>query len=380
MADVWAIDVSRWQNTIDWHTVKTTGVGGAWIKVAGADGGLYKDSQCDNNLRGAAAAGVAFGTYYFVEPFWGRAVEQARHAVECGHGQGDLWPTIDIEINPHGLSGRDLDIFTNEFNTEVERLTGRKSIVYCGAYTGVGHTDSFNPDDPLWVANYPTQEPGTEPPPGYDPKVPYAWQDEGWSAWQFNSTTYVPGIYGNTVDQNTVDAAFWAQMLGEEQPEEEEEMPTRGLVRTKPGSAWAKEHIGWNDGEVYLATMEGSGMVRWLASWSAVEQEAFWLGIAPSDSLLVDDIFLNERYFYEEEGEGATAASANASAVGFSLALVALVIVLLEWAIWAEKVVLTQTQVAGIVGALVTVALLTAAFMRVKVRRLRKRLHRGNGH
>src|SRR3954462_14301710 len=102
MGDVHAIDVSRWQNVINWAEVKASGVQGSWNKVGGADGGLYKDSQADNNLNGCEAVGLPYGTYYFVEPQIGQGSSQARHAIDCGHGRGHLWPVIDIEVNPHG--------------------------------------------------------------------------------------------------------------------------------------------------------------------------------------------------------------------------------------------------------------------------------------
>lgn len=220
-----AIDVSRHQNRIDWHAVKASGVQAAWIKVGGADGGLYKDSRADENLAGAEAAGVPFGTYYFFVPEVGAARRQARHAVECGYGRGKLWPSPDIEINPHGLSHRQLDQFAADVCDETMRLVHRESLIYTNAYVGLGNTDAAPAHCPLWIANYGSNRPGTTP-PSFSPRLPARWSE--WAVWQFNSRTNVPGIVGNTVDQNVVTDAFWRRMhplapvavLGGEQEED----------------------------------------------------------------------------------------------------------------------------------------------------------------
>lgn len=210
---VWAIDVSRWQGRIDWHAVKRSGIRGAWVKVGGADGGMYRDSRAGENLTGAEAAGVTFGTYYFCSTD-GDPARQAQHAVGCGHGRGQLWPAADLETNPGRLDQAGLDRWLSAFCGEVMRLTARESIWYGGAGTGVGYTDFAPRGCGLWIANYGRNTPGTEPPSTFRPRIPPAW--ERWDIWQFNSTTRVPGITENTCDQNVVTDQFWAQMTGDQ--------------------------------------------------------------------------------------------------------------------------------------------------------------------
>jgi lysozyme len=371
MADVWTIDVSRWQGWIDWPAVVGAGVQGAWIKCGGADGGWYADSRWLENERNAIAAGMLYGAYYFASPSVGSAQGQAGHAVGLGLGRGEMGSVLDVEHNAHGLSPAQLDEWSEAFCDEVERLGGRRpAIVYSGTYFGVGFSASHPIGNrPFWVANYGSNTPSTTP-PNFNPPVPAAWADTGWSAWQFNSTTRIPGITENTVDQNTVREAFWAELLGgAPPPEEEEEMPTRGLIRTKPGSQWAHDAIGWNQGEVYFSLIEGSGVARWLPSWDMVLQEAFWLGIDPAASLLVDDIFLEGRYYYEPEPPADAPAAATASTAGmagagaFAVVLVALLWVGLELGLNADWYTLTQWQIAAVVGVVVILAAMVAAFV-----------------
>jgi GH25 family lysozyme M1 (1,4-beta-N-acetylmuramidase) len=239
-----AIDVSRWQGAINWPAVRDDGVYGAWIKVGGADEGYYRDSKATANLNGAASADVPFGTYYFCAPSRGDAIMQARHAVQCGHGRGALWPAADVESNPYKLTLHEMDRWVTDFCHEVQRLTGRESLVYTYSGAGlVGYTNAAPSHCRLWVANYGTNTPSPRP-PTFNPGLPPAWRE--WSVWQFNSTTLVPGIVGN-VDQNVVTDAFWAEMTGGTTPDpvEEDDMPVEThILITRPGSQWFTEHGG----------------------------------------------------------------------------------------------------------------------------------------
>jgi len=60
------IDVSHWQGTIDWNKVKEAGIQFAIIKAGGSDDGFYTDSKWEANYKGAKAAGIPIGAYYFV--------------------------------------------------------------------------------------------------------------------------------------------------------------------------------------------------------------------------------------------------------------------------------------------------------------------------
>ena len=60
------IDVSHWQGNIDWNKVKKAGIEFAIIKAGGSDTGFYTDSKWEANYKGAKAAGIPIGAYYFV--------------------------------------------------------------------------------------------------------------------------------------------------------------------------------------------------------------------------------------------------------------------------------------------------------------------------
>lgn len=60
------IDVSHWQNRIDWNKVRHDGINFAIIKAGGSDDGFYKDSFFDINYANAKRVGMNVGAYYIV--------------------------------------------------------------------------------------------------------------------------------------------------------------------------------------------------------------------------------------------------------------------------------------------------------------------------
>ncbi|MDC7301290.1 fibronectin type III domain-containing protein [Agathobacter ruminis] len=65
---VYGVDVSHWQDRINWTKAKAAGVQFAIIKVGGRsvyDGSLYYDSEYYHNIEGAHEAGVKIGIYFF---------------------------------------------------------------------------------------------------------------------------------------------------------------------------------------------------------------------------------------------------------------------------------------------------------------------------
>ena len=59
------IDVSHWQNVIDFEKVKASGIEFVIIKAGGSDKGFYQDSRFKENYAKAVAAGLYVGAYYF---------------------------------------------------------------------------------------------------------------------------------------------------------------------------------------------------------------------------------------------------------------------------------------------------------------------------
>lgn len=94
------IDVSTWNKQIDWSAVKASGIDFAFIKVGGrgwgSAGTLYHDSRALENLKGAKAAGIKIGVYFFSQAITEKeAAEEAQYTINYLHTYGI---SIDLPI------------------------------------------------------------------------------------------------------------------------------------------------------------------------------------------------------------------------------------------------------------------------------------------
>lgn len=198
-------DVASWQHPngapIDWNQVRAAGHDFAFVK---ADEGpvangrsYYTNPYFTQDWNGAAAAGLYRGAYHFARPKLplSTAIDDARHFVSVTgtmQGSGDLPPVLDIEVTG-GLSPANVAQWSRLWLQEVERLTGRVSIIYTGYYfwrDSVGAPTDFG-RYPLWLATWTDAAAPT--------LIPASWST--WTFWQWTATGSSPGI-PHTVDLN----------------------------------------------------------------------------------------------------------------------------------------------------------------------------------
>ncbi len=167
------IDVSRYQGKIDWNKVASDGISFAFLKAS--QGVSYRDPQFLANVQGARAAGLAIGAYHFLDAESpAEAIKEAQNlygAITAAGGPDKflLPPVLDHESNPGKLGKAELTAVAKAFLLEIERLTGRKPILY----TGNSFAGNFSAElavYPLWVARYSTAAPADA---------------AGWSRWTF---------------------------------------------------------------------------------------------------------------------------------------------------------------------------------------------------
>lgn len=182
------IDVSYWQDGIDWSAVASSDVEFAFIRVS--DGATFSDPRFRENWRGAREVGLIRGVYQFFRPAQDPR-EQAELLLEALAAdplqEGDLPPVLDIE-SVGGVSNTTLRARMQTWLDIVEEGTGRRPLIYTAAFmqgpVGTGFSDY-----PLWAANYTSQ----------CPLVPTGWTD--WDFWQYTDSGDIPGISG-PVDRN----------------------------------------------------------------------------------------------------------------------------------------------------------------------------------
>lgn len=90
------IDVSTWQRGIDWQRVKNAGIKAVIIR---AGFGTTKDNQFENHYKGAKAAGLAVGAYWYSYAYSAEQAEQeARACLEVISGKSFELPVYyDME-------------------------------------------------------------------------------------------------------------------------------------------------------------------------------------------------------------------------------------------------------------------------------------------
>ncbi len=185
------VDVSLWQGEIDWQAVAADGVEGAMLRAGcrgyGSETGvLVEDERFRENLRGAKAAGLQVGAYFFSQAVTEEeAREEARFALSLLDGaELELplafdWETVGSETaRTAHVTGEELTAFAAAFCDEVADA-GYQPMVYFNQDTAYRMYDLAAVDDVLfWLAEY-----DAYPSFAYD-----------FTLWQYTSTGTVAGI------------------------------------------------------------------------------------------------------------------------------------------------------------------------------------------
>jgi len=183
------IDVSKYQERINWEAVKGMEVDGIQIGftfIKATEGLGNMDAYFKRNWEKAGEAGLPRGAYhFFIAPKSG--ADQAENFIRRVElKKGDLPPVLDVE-QTYGVSGDRLRTEVRAFLDRLETHYGVKPIIY----TNVDFYNRYLKDDfddyPLWVAHYLRKA---------RPRI-----SRTWAFWQFSETGYVNGIRGQ-VDFN----------------------------------------------------------------------------------------------------------------------------------------------------------------------------------
>jgi lysozyme len=183
------IDVSRYQQVINWDTVKAMNVeavniGFAFIKATEGTGST--DSYFKRNWRKAKEAGITRGAYHFFIASKD-GTQQARHFISnVKLTAGDLPPVLDVEQR-NGVSKELLQQRVKAFLYAAELAYGVKPIIYTNADFYKQYLKGEFDEYPLWVAHY------------LRPLAPRI--ERHWHFWQHSESGRVNGIAGK-VDFN----------------------------------------------------------------------------------------------------------------------------------------------------------------------------------
>ena len=154
------IDVSEWQGEIDWERVSNSGISIAYIRAS--EGSGYVDPDAIRNYNGAKEAGIKVGFYHYLTATTvSEAIEQANFFVSVIQNLNvDCRLAMDFE-NFQGLDTYEINQISQAFLEEVERVSGKKTIIYSDAYNAAyTFSEELASEYPIWVADYYVSEPG----------------------------------------------------------------------------------------------------------------------------------------------------------------------------------------------------------------------------
>lgn len=183
------IDVSEFQNTIDWSQVQKAGVEFAYIRAT--EGTTIQDADFVQNWQGAEKAGVLVGPYHYfttsspVQSQIDNFVSELKKV-----DAGNLPPVLDVEdaIQFTNYTVPQRIAMIQQWLDGVQQQTGLQPMLYMSSNfssTVLGNTAQFDKYK-LWVADYTTAA---------QPVVPQPWTT--WNFWQHADNGQVPGITGD---------------------------------------------------------------------------------------------------------------------------------------------------------------------------------------
>ncbi len=178
--EIIGIDVSKYQGTIDFNSVKAAGV--RYIFIRATEGITYQDPDFTSNFSSARTAGLVASAYHFYETNDAPDAQLENFKNLVSLQAGDLPPVIDIE-KLHNQDQANLVENLTTFLNGLESHYKVKPIIYSGRNFSNEYLTKFG-DYPLWLAEYGVDE----------PSLPSGWSN--WTFWQWSQSSEVNGIKG----------------------------------------------------------------------------------------------------------------------------------------------------------------------------------------
>lgn len=238
------IDVSEWQGDIDWQEVKTAGIQVVYIRSS--EGSGYIDADAIRNYNGAKANGIKVGFYHYLTARnQSEAIEQAEFFVSVIK-ELEIDCRLAMDFESFGdLGTYEINLISQTFLEEVERLSGKEVIIYSDAYNAAYTFSSRLAEKyPIWVADYYVQEPGNG-----------RWQI--WDGFQYTDEGRIAGI-SDYVDRDYFTSGV---LLADNTPipkeATKEPKETTKTITIKWGDTLSQIAMEYNTSYEYLAKING---------------------------------------------------------------------------------------------------------------------------
>lgn len=196
------IDVSKYQQVINWDAVKKMDVGGVKICFAfikASEGETDEDCNFKRNWKKTKEQNIARGAYHYFYPTKDPAIQAYNYLDLVKLQKGDLPPVLDVEEH----NGVTVDVLRKRIKNwldKVEFSTGVKPIIYSNVDFYEKYLAGYFDEYPFWAAHY--LQPGK-------PRI-----SRSWHFWQHNESGRVNGILSR-VDFNVFngDSATFSGLL-----------------------------------------------------------------------------------------------------------------------------------------------------------------------
>ena len=190
--EIKGIDVSAWQENINWDTVADYGMGFAILRITEA--GNVIDSCFEKNYSGCQKHNIPTGAYKYSYAMTVAEIQsEARKVVEVLNGRKLQYPVwLDLEWNNQRSLGAEQIHKLAEAFEKIITAAGYKFGIYCNVdwYLNVicSHLKKYD----FWIARYPASDNGT---------LQERLRPDFGVGWQYSSKAKIPGI-SVTVDRN----------------------------------------------------------------------------------------------------------------------------------------------------------------------------------
>lgn len=200
------IDVSHFQEEIDWKQVADSGIDFAMVRLGcrkSVSGQMVKDDRAEYNLREAAANGIYVGAYFFSTAVSKEeAIEEARWVCELLDGYTVAYPVVyncegfeEEYSRQHDMTVAERSEVAEAFLDEIE-AAGYTGMFYASAgelqNNRLWDTDQLEKRYLIWVAQYL---------PDVYPETANPEYGGSYRMWQYTDQGTVPGIH-TVVDLN----------------------------------------------------------------------------------------------------------------------------------------------------------------------------------
>ena len=203
--EILGVDVTEIDGYIDWAAVKSAGYKFAF--TAATEGVDFVDSLFNQNWAGIGEAGLIRGATHVFYPTDDPLDQAAFFAKTVPWEKGDLPPVVIVE-DTEALNSTEVLLRLQDFQNEMENLTGRKPIIFTSPvfwFNLTGSKDTtqqssvasseltFTASDyGLWIADYTMDS---------QPNLPTGWGT--WTFWNYTDQgTGVPGINSDGIFLN----------------------------------------------------------------------------------------------------------------------------------------------------------------------------------